>query len=88
MTLKIVELYPMPTVHVDDFCDHQVIGDKVHAIGYEVRREPNSDQDIGVAEVRLVMTAKKFFAVCRRGVEMEKSGQMPQETAFFTGSHH
>lgn len=88
MTLKIVELYPAPTAHVDDFCEHQIIGDKVHAIGYEIRREANGDEDIGVVEVRLVMTLKNFFAVCRRGVELEQSGQMPKETAFLTRSHH
>lgn len=86
--MKVVELYPVQTAHVDDFCDHQIIGDKVHAIGYEVRREVGGTEDIGVAEVRLVMTLQNFFAVCRRGVALEQSGQMPPERAFLSKNHH
>jgi hypothetical protein len=80
--MKIIELYAVPTVHVDDFCDHQVIGEDIHAIGYGLRRDPNNGGELyGVVEVRMVMNAKKFFEACRRGVEMAETGQLPPEIA-------
>jgi hypothetical protein len=79
--MKIIELYAVPTIHVDDFCDHQIIGEDIHAIGYGLRRDPDGGEVYGVVEVRMVMNAKKFFDACRRGVEMAETGHLPPETA-------
>jgi hypothetical protein len=85
--MKIVELYAVPSVRVEDFCDHQIIGEDIHAIGYQMRRDVDGGEVYGVVEVRMIMNAKKFFAACQRGVEMAQSGQLPAETASLAKHH-
>lgn len=84
--MKIVDQYGVPTIYVDDFCDHQIINGNIHAVGYREQREPGAEP-YGVVEVRLIVNAKKFFEACVRGVEMAKTGQLPAETAVVT-THH
>lgn len=86
--MKIVEQYTVPSIHVDDFCDHQIIGENIHAIGYQIRRDADGGELYGVVEVRMVMNAKKFFEACRRAAEMAETGNLPAETATVSTSHH
>jgi hypothetical protein len=86
--MKIVELTAVPSVRVDDWCDHQIIGEDIHAIGYQFRRDPEGGEIYGVVEVRMTMNAKKFFEACRRGVELAQSGQLPPETVSLSSAHH
>lgn len=85
--MKIIEQYSVPTIYVDDFCDHHLINGNVHAVGYRVQPE-DGEQPIGVIEVRLIVNAKNFFAACHRGVEMAGTGELPPEKASVSASHH
>lgn len=82
--MKIVEQYGVPTIYVDDFCDHQIINGNIHAVGYREQHEPGTDA-YGVVEVRLIVNAAKFFEACHRGVEMARTGEVPKESA---STHH
>jgi hypothetical protein len=84
--MKVIEEYAVPTIYVNDFCDHQILGEDIHALGYQLRRD-EAGEIYGVIEIRLVMNAKNFFAACLRGVQMAESGQPPIETAT-TSRHH
>lgn len=86
--MKVLELNAVPSVHVDDFCDHQLIGENIHAIGYQLRRDPDGGETYGVVEVRMVMNARRFFEVCRRGVQAAETGKLPPEIAFIAKHHH
>lgn len=79
--MKIIEQYGVPTIYVDDFCDHQIINGNVHAVGYREQREPGAEP-YGVVEIRIIMNARNFFAACSRGLEIARTGEAPPEKAF------
>lgn len=83
--MKIIEQYGVPTIYVDDFCDHQMINGNIHAVGYREQHEPGAEP-IGIIEVRIIMNAKNFFAACHRGAEMSQTGEAPPERV--SARHH